>query len=766
MKILSPSASFLNTVRGRLVAAFLVVVLIPLLGTTLYGNWITSKIIRQRAVEAAYADTLRRAAQVRDFLDGVEHDVYYLAGLDDLHDLLDARRFGRTKDALHYRRQLERQFYIFTATHPNYYQVRYIDADGMEVVRVDSDGRQARIIAQERLQDKSDRYYFTETIRLPSGQLYISPLDLNREHGRVEVPYKPVIRYAVPVDYLGERAGIIIINVFGDALLRFLESQGKYYSLMLVDPEGYYLFHPDAARRWGGPRDLDTGYRLQADYAPAVAAAVLSGRVGAAETDSDTLVYAPVVVAADSQPRYWVVVRAQSKRVLFAPISAFRQTAALILVVAILGAGAMVYALATRFTRPIEALQAEVRAFAETAEYHPLPVTQEDEIGQLTREFNRMARLLQAHIAQLTGLNEAGRRMTASLERQQTHAAVLNAFFSLLPLSAAALTTCSADGKCRFAAQRGEMLPDDPDWQALRAQAHSRGLAQRVSERGHTRYCAFLHLSAEDDWYLQAVGSHPDLPRPVMRNLFAALSMQAGVALENVLLYERLAEHRQRLAQLLQTLIRTQEEERKMVAYDLHDGLIQDLVGVRLCLSNFALWQQQAPELADDALRKGREQLTLAIREARRLLQGLRPTLLDDLGLLTALRELARETAELGGWQVHLDLPEGLPPLDEAVEMTAFRIVQEALANVLKHAQAQHVRLEVRADSHRLYLGIEDDGRGFEPDTQPLLRRSVGLASMRERAYLMGGHCRIHSVLHAGTRVEITLPFTIQENPA
>ncbi len=762
----APIRSFFQTLRGRLVTAFLVAVLLPLLGTALYGNWVTSKIIQGRALESAHADTLRRAAQIRGFLQSVEADVHYLASLDVLRRLLYATQSGNTRDILYYRQSLAREFYTFASTHPHYYQVRYINALGQEVVRVDSDGRNAYIVPWEELQNKSDRYYFTDTMALASGRLYVSPLDLNREHGRIEIPYKPVIRYAVPVDYLGERRGIVIINVYGESFLGFLKGGNAYQRLMLVDPDGYYLYHPDESRRWGGPRDLDSGYRLDKDYSPQIALQVLGGRPGVVSTKDETLVFAPVLVAAQPQPRYWMVIRAESHKALYAPIADFRRTAGFILVVAILFAGILVLGIARHFTRPIEALQSAVRAFAETARYTPLPVTRNDEVGLLTGEVNRMARLLQTHITQLERLNQAGQRMMATLERLPAQQAVLQAVRSILPCSWAALTICADKEGCHPTAQCGDGPPPEAE---VRAQLHARarqeghGFAQPPS--GWTLYCAHLPISDEAEWYLEAAGTHPDLRQPVVQNLFVALTTQASIALENVLLYERLSQHKKRLSQLLNALIRAQEDERKMVAYDLHDGLIQDLVGVRLCLSNFALWQKQNPELAGEALQKGRQQLTYAIREARRLLQGLRPTLLDDLGLLTALRELARETTELGNWELTISLPdpETMPRLEEAIDMTAFRIVQEAFANILKHAQATAVRLEVRVDES-LHLIIEDNGRGFEADSATARsRHAIGLNSMRERALLVGGECRIESVPGQGTRVSVRLPFSLQE---
>ncbi|RMF27894.1 MAG: hybrid sensor histidine kinase/response regulator, partial [Chloroflexi bacterium] len=271
---------FLRSIQGKLFVAFLTVVLIPLIGTGLYGNWITSRIIEERVIESARSNVEQHAQQIAGFLESVRGDVLYLAHLDSLQRLLQARAQGDDEGVAYWRTQLARDFLIFSAARPTYYQVRYLDETGREVVRVDSDGRLSRIIPQDKLQDKSHRYYFQETIKLGPGEIYVSPLDLNREHGQIEVPYRPVIRYATPI-YVGNALrGIVIINVYADYFLRFLYEQGPQKGMLLmVDQDGYYLAHPDPTRRWGGPVDLNTEYGLWRDY-PDAASQVLSGQEG------------------------------------------------------------------------------------------------------------------------------------------------------------------------------------------------------------------------------------------------------------------------------------------------------------------------------------------------------------------------------------------------------------------------------------------------------------------------------------------------------
>jgi signal transduction histidine kinase len=147
-----------------------------------------------------------------------------------------------------------------------------------------------------------------------------------------------------------------------------------------------------------------------------------------------------------------------------------------------------------------------------------------------------------------------------------------------------------------------------------------------------------------------------------------------------------------------------------------------------------------------------------ALADIRRLVYGLRPPALDELGLLSALHQTAAQYGQSGdgSLEVTVDSPESLPPLPAAVEVAAYRIVQEALANVVRHATAHTCRLSVSLDRARDVLRLEmlDDGRGLSAHH----RAGVGLVSMRERAEELGGHWRIGSPPSGGTVVTVELP--------
>ena len=233
------------------------------------------------------------------------------------------------------------------------------------------------------------------------------------------------------------------------------------------------------------------------------------------------------------------------------------------------------------------------------------------------------------------------------------------------------------------------------------------------------------------------------------RRLLADLARQAGVAAHAVQL--TLALQRSRAA-----LVTAREEERRRLRRDLHDGLGPALAGVILGLHAAGANVRKAPDRALDQLTGLSAQVEDAVRDIRRLVYGLRPPALDELGLALAIRrEAARLEGGVDGLAIAVEVPDdGLGTLPAAVEAAAYRIVSEALTNVTRHSRARAcaVRL-VRDDGRGLSVEVRDDGQGL--DGRPA---GVGLTAMRERAAELGGSFRIES-LGPGTRVLAHLPI-------
>jgi signal transduction histidine kinase len=236
------------------------------------------------------------------------------------------------------------------------------------------------------------------------------------------------------------------------------------------------------------------------------------------------------------------------------------------------------------------------------------------------------------------------------------------------------------------------------------------------------------------------------------RRLLETIAHQAGAAAHTVRLTAALQRSRQRI-------VAAREEERRRLRRDLHDGLGPQLASQTLGLDAVDRLIDPEPEKARALIRELKRQAQAAVTDVRRLVYGLRPPALDDLGLRCALYEETLRYEEKG-LQITFEAPETRPALPAAVEVAAYRIAQEALHNVTRHAQARVCAVRLDVDAGWLAVEVVDDGLGI-----PEGRRSgVGLQSMRERAAELNGHCRIEPRESGGTRVRAELP--LYESPA
>jgi two-component system sensor histidine kinase DegS len=200
-----------------------------------------------------------------------------------------------------------------------------------------------------------------------------------------------------------------------------------------------------------------------------------------------------------------------------------------------------------------------------------------------------------------------------------------------------------------------------------------------------------------------------------------------------------------------------QEEERQRIARELHDGLGPDLASLNLRLLTVRRLLERDGHPAAAEIQELAEQTQASIRDIRRLIQDLRPVALDELGLVPALREHLARCQQEHGLIVEF-AADGGQRLPASVETALFRIVQEAVNNVLRHADAEHVCVTLIRDADQARLCVADDGQGF--DTQrPQSSKHVGLWSMQERVAQLGGRFEVHSTPGQGTTVNMVVPL-------
>jgi PAS domain S-box-containing protein len=386
---------------------------------------------------------------------------------------------------------------------------------------------------------------------------------------------------------------------------------------------------------------------------------------------------------------------------------------------------------------------------------------------------------LRRSLDSLLAIYEAGQVLGSTLEREQIGSELLGITQRISNLSAACIDLLEEDQQlCTLRATGSEDLwrraRSAPEAEAARRAAlqseEPRSFELPSSEENGMRLvglCVPLRVRDRVVGLLEAYGSEALAEKENVETL-TSLASQGASALENARLYEELSERERQLRELVGRILVAEDEERRRVAYEVHDGLTQMIVATHQRLQIFA--EDHPPGSTE-----GREDLETLIglvrrtvAEARRVIADLRPTTLDDLGLVTAAR-LQVEEMRAGGYEASFEETLGDERLPATLETTLFRVVQEALTNVRKHAETDRVRVTLghRADGV-VRLEVRDWGRGFEPTAVadgggPGER--VGLSSMRERVALLGGHLDIRSEPGGGTSVvaEISPPIVEED---
>ena len=308
-------------------------------------------------------------------------------------------------------------------------------------------------------------------------------------------------------------------------------------------------------------------------------------------------------------------------------------------------------------------------------------------------------------------------------------------------------------------------------WAAFESQeSRSFQLRQPDSEKILDGLCLPLRTRGQTTGVLEFYGTE-DLSRPETLGILSSLAVQIAGALENARLYKELAERERRLQDLVGKLISAQEEERRRVAYDVHDGMTQVAIAAYQHLQAFTASHPPGTIVEEGALNRTLELVHKTVAEARRVIADLRPTVLDDFGLAIALRSKIEELRD-EGWEIEYDENLGDERLPAEAETALYRVAQEALANVGKHAQTTRATVVLEKQGDHIRLGVQDQGRGFDPeagieDAGPGER--VGFSSMKERMYLLGGNLEVESRPDLGTSViaEVRmkgLPYSLENS--
>lgn len=419
---------------------------------------------------------------------------------------------------------------------------------------------------------------------------------------------------------------------------------------------------------------------------------------------------------------------------------------------------------------PLAAMVTAVRQVAGGQYNARVEVRGRDELGVLAGSVNEMAEridhytaALNTQIGDLTGrlasLGIFGRALTGASDLSAAMDEMTQGLRGVLRADLAAVYL-HEDGRLRLACRSGEgFLPD----QVLSGEGVVGGAAalrRSVQQPGIEHGAALAAPLLIKDSVLGVLVVARQSTWPFVEadaSLMVTLSNQLAIAMENVRLFEEVRAKEAHRGELLSKLITAHEDERRRIARELHDEVSQSLTGLLMGITAAeSLQDPAAVRQRMDALYASTE---ATLEEVRKLIYDLRPTALDDLGLVSAVRAHARDLLETAGVTLAFDASGfGHRRLSAAVETTVFRVAQEAITNVARHARARSAAVRLTLKGGILTLIVEDDGIGFDlagavghrPD------RRMGILGMQERAALIGGELRIDSRPEHGTRVELT----------
>lgn len=389
-----------------LINTFLVTLSAGVITAVVY--WVGTEILVKHALENMAQQAKREEVQIGWHVRTLSGDVLFLSNTPPVPGIFRARASGGFDDPggsseRQWRDRLATIFSTMLAARESYLQIRLLDERGGELVRVErTPSGEARRVDGSDLQNKAGSEYFKAALSLERGEVYLSPINLNREYGEISLPHTPVIRSATRiVDAAGVTQGIIVINMDFGRELRRMETlfEGQDRGLRIANHEGSFLIHPEPSKRFSF--DLGHRHRIQEEY-PLLADLFLPGNmehvrtVIPAQADGDVVVAAKLYFDARNTSRFLAIVLstpygriAQAESTVLANIG---WTVALLIGLFLL----IGYGFSRYTSRPLVRITESIGSFARGDSEQALPLTRKDEIGSLARAFDDMAKTVRA----------------------------------------------------------------------------------------------------------------------------------------------------------------------------------------------------------------------------------------------------------------------------------------------------------------------------------------------------------------------------------
>ena len=362
--------TYFRRFQNTLIALLIVSTLIPVLIVGGYSVSYSAQTLTDLSLNKIDQKTADSAARVETFLESISKDVLYLVETPPVQGIIRAREGGGVDktDNSSYEAWVGRLQIIFAGmieAKPYYINLRYLNENGKEMVRVDAASSIVNIVSPSELRNLADTEDFIETIKLEPREIYVSPVSLYKENGKIRVPHTPSVRYSTPIySQDGKKKGILMATVRAESFLNMLkESQLQSSQLFVLNRDGYYLSHPAPQKEFGFDQNKEE--KLSRDYPEKVAGQLLSGGRGVISEEAKQLLsYYTLYLNAKNKQIPLIFVSQLPKDVVFAPLSSFQTVAFNVAFLSLIAVLALGIAIVRKLVSLIRELTGAVSSFS------------------------------------------------------------------------------------------------------------------------------------------------------------------------------------------------------------------------------------------------------------------------------------------------------------------------------------------------------------------------------------------------------------------
>lgn len=375
----------MKRIRNKLVLTMMVLTLLPALLIGAYSLYTTSEALQDNVLSEQRNQLSQIQHDIEGHVSGVERDLLFLRDSSAMQLYLAAKQTSQQRSRL-LLKNLENSALLFAQQQKIYSAVRLLDKQGNEVLRIEKQGVEAkRLSNKELLKHQKDREFFKNTVMLVRGQIYISPLQLRRENGRVLTPHQATIRYATIVsDKDGNTQGVLVLNLDAERIIeKAIKEKKLSWDTFFTDPDGYFYYHPDKSKRWGSPADVGHEHNAFHDKSLPLASLKDSQEAALIESKQDVILSQPVSLGVQ-RPSLGYLFSIAPKNILFKPLRDYFTISLIIVGISLLLSLVFAMMLANSLSAPVVALKKQVEKFSQGDLDTPIKVNAKNEIGELS----------------------------------------------------------------------------------------------------------------------------------------------------------------------------------------------------------------------------------------------------------------------------------------------------------------------------------------------------------------------------------------------